>query len=198
MASKYIILDTNIISEAQKPRPRPEVSEWLSRLSPAIVAIPFSAVFETSYGIKLVERTHPDKAVRLMEWQRQLLSFDFVMPQCTPEVARLLAQMASARPLKHYWLNPTGPSEKSRRLNFGSDPLIAATAIAHEMPIATLDVRDFALINHYFPLPGLFDPMSGEWIIGPPAGWSFELQADAQLEESADTWAAANVIRLRA
>lgn len=196
MTSKYIILDTNIISEAQKPRPRPELSRWLEDLSPSIVAIPFSAVFETSYGIKLVEKSHPEKAERLTEWQRQLLGFDFVMPQCTAEVAQLLAEMASAAPLKHYWLNPTGPWEKSRRLKFGSDPLIAATAIVHSMPIATLDVRDFALINHYFALPGVFHPLSGEWIIPPPEGWTFE--RDENWHEHKESRTAGNVIRLRA
>lgn len=199
MASKYIMLDTCIISEAQKPRPRPDVAAWLRRLSPSLVAIPFQVIFETSYGIKIVERSHPEKARQLSEWLRQLLAHDFVMPVPTPAVAQIMASMASTGPLKNYWLNAP-EYEKSRKLKFGSDPVIAATAIAHEMPIATLDVRDFMLINHFFPLPGLYDPSSGEWVIGPPDGWTFD--TDEHFETHAVdrdmNRMTGNVIKLRA
>lgn len=199
MASKYIILDTCIISEAQKPRPRPEVSEWLRRLPSSIVAIPFQAIFETSYGIKLVERSHPSKARQLSEWLRQLLTYDFVMPVPTPAVAQIMADMASTGPLKNYWLGAP-EYEKSRKLKFGSDPVIAATAIAHEMPIATLDARDFMLIHHYFPLPGLYDPSNDEWVVEPPAGWTFNADEHPETHavDQGKNRMTGNVIRLRA
>ncbi|MCQ1572734.1 PIN domain-containing protein [Neorhizobium galegae] len=195
MASEYIMLDTCIISEAQKPRPKPEVSEWLAQLSPKIVAIPFPVIFETSYGIKLVEKGHPAKAQKLRQWLDGLLAHDFVMPVPTPAVAHIMAEMASTGPLMNYWRGAP-EHERSSKLKFGSDPIIAATAIAHEMPIATMDVRDFMLIHHYFPLPGLYDPVSGEWVVDPPSGWSFAAK-DNEFDHH-ETHPTGNVIRLRA
>lgn len=172
MASKYIMLDTCIISEAQKPRPRPELTEWLAELPSSTIAIPFSAIFETSHGIRLLADTDPEKAERLTKWQAELLSYEFHIPSTTARVAELLSAMACTGPLKYHWITcPDVPNTKKRKLKFGSDPMIAATAIAHQMPIATFNIRDFVLIDRYFPLPGVYDPMSSEWIIRPPNDW---------------------------
>ncbi len=173
MASKYIILDTNILSEVQKPRPRPELVAWLEGLSPSMVAIPYSAFFEMSYGIELIAGTEPDRAAKLRRWRAHLLSLDFNIPDTTPEVGEIVAQMACKGPLKDHWiLWPDNNGAVRRKLKFGTDPMIAATAIAHGMPIATMNIKDFVLIDRYFPLPGVFDPLSMEWIIEPPLGCS--------------------------
>ncbi|MGR9449163.1 PIN domain-containing protein [Rhizobium leguminosarum] len=183
MASKYIILDTNILSDAQKPRPRPELIAWLEGLSPSKVAIPYSALFEISYGIELVSQTDPERANKLRNWRAQFLSLDFAMPETTPEVGEIVAKMACKGPLKDHWIMwPDVSGAQRRKLKFGSDPMIAATAIAHQMPIATLNVRDFLLIDRYFPLPGIFDPLSMEWIVDPPSGWTFAPDLQPEVE----------------
>jgi predicted nucleic acid-binding protein len=199
MASNYIVLDTCIISEAQKTRPRPEVSAWLRRLAPSKVAIPFQVIFEVSHGIKLVEKANPRKAQQLAEWFEELLGHNFLMPQLTPHVASIMAEMATTGSLKNYWLGAP-EHEKSRKLKFGSDPIIAATAIAHGMPIATVDARDYMLIHHYFPLPGLYDPIADEWVVDPPVGWSFETESDPTSEATDHDMnrMTGGVIRLRA
>lgn len=203
MASKYIILDTNILSEAQKPRPRPELVVWLETLSPSLVAIPYSAIFEISYGIALLADTDPERADKLKKWRAEFLALDFIIPETNPDVADVVAQMACKGPLKDHWITcPDVNGIKKRKLKFGSDPMIAATAIVHQMPIATLNVRDFILIDRYFPLPGLFDPISMEWIVGPPAGWSFASAADTARPPSerceSKPGATGKVIKLRA
>ncbi|MHC2297966.1 putative nucleic acid-binding protein [Rhizobium mongolense] len=104
MASKYIILDTNILSDAQKPRPRPELIAWLEGLSPSKVAIPYSALFEISYGIELVSQTDPERANKLRNWHAHFLSLDFAMPETTPEVGEIVARMACKGPLKDHWI----------------------------------------------------------------------------------------------
>ncbi|RWX40263.1 type II toxin-antitoxin system VapC family toxin [Rhizobium leguminosarum] len=183
MASKYILLDTNILSDAQKPRPRPELVAWLEGLSPSKVAIPYSALFEISYGIELVSQTDPERANKLRNWRAQFLSLDFAMPETTPEVGEIVAKMACKGPLKDHWIMwPDVNGAQRRKLKFGSDPMIAATAIAHQMPIATLNVRDFLLIDRYFPLPGIFDPLSMEWIVDPPPGWTFAPDQQPEVE----------------
>ncbi len=208
MASEYIILDTNILSEAQKPRPRPELVAWLETLPPSKAAIPYSAFFEISYGIELIVDSDPQRANQLRTWRDHFLSLDFMIPDTTPEVGAIIARMACKGPLKDHWIMwPDATGGQKKKLKFGSDPMIAATAIAHEMPIATLNAKDFLLIDRYFPLPGLFDPLSLEWIIHPPSGWSFEdisagsqnssLKGKAVGAREADQ-GGCNVIRLRA
>lgn len=208
MASDYIILDTNILSDAQKPRPRPELVAWLETLPPSKVAIPYSAFFEISYGIELIADTDPQRANKLRAWRDHFLSLDFMIPDTTPEVGAIIAQMACRGPLKDHWIMwPDASGSQKKKLKFGSDPMIAATAIAHEMPIATLNVKDFLLIDRYFPLPGLFDPLSLEWIVDPPLGWSFDgdlsssqekMRADATVKRSETNSRNCTVIRLRA
>ncbi|TWF49480.1 PIN domain-containing protein [Neorhizobium alkalisoli] len=199
MASKYIVLDTCIISEAQKPRPRPEVSAWLRRLPPSKVAIPFQVIFEVSHGIRLVEKANPGKARQLSEWFKELLAHNFFMPELTCEVADIMAAMATTGALRNYWLGAP-EHEKSKRLKFGSDPIIAATAIAHGMPIATVDARDYMLIHRYFPLPGLYDPVVGEWVVDPASGWSFEVEDDPEVSavDHNPNRMTGGVVRLRA
>lgn len=188
MASKYIILDTNILSDAQKPRPRPELIAWLEGLSPSKVAIPYSAFFEISYGIELVAQSDPERANKLRKWRAHFLSLEFAVPETTPEVGEIVARMACKGPLKDHWIMwPDVNGGQRRKLKFGSDPMIAATAIVHEMPIATLNVRDFLLIDRYFPLPGVFDPLSMEWIVDPPPGWSFKPDMESEAKEN-DEW----------
>lgn len=181
MASEYIILDTNILSEAQKPRPRPELVAWLETLPPSKAAIPYSAFFEISYGIELIVDSDPQRANQLRTWRDHFLSLDFMIPDTTLEVGAIIARMACKGPLKDHWIMwPDATGGQKKKLKFGSDPMIAATAIAHEMPIATLNAKDFLLIDRYFPLPGLFDPLSLEWIVDPPTGWTFEYDAMAR------------------
>ncbi len=210
MASNHIILDTNIVSEAQKPRPRPELVAWLQSLSSSQVAITYSTFFEMSYGIELLADTDPQRTEILRKWRAEFLTFNFAMPETTPEVGEVLAKMACKGPLKDHWiLWPEANGGQRRKLKFGSDPMIAATAIVHSMPIATLNVKDFLIIDRYFPLPGVFDPLSMEWIVDPPPGWSFNESTDtgshegdakrkASEERALDTESTCKIIRLRA
>jgi hypothetical protein len=49
----------------------------------------------------------------------------------------------------------------------GADLSIAAIAIAGGAVIATDDIGHFLRIHDEFPLPGLFNPIKGEWHVGP-------------------------------
>ncbi|MCD2185469.1 PIN domain-containing protein [Rhizobium sp. GN54] len=159
MADDIFLLDTNIISDSSKVRPNPTISGWLRQQHR--VAIPFAALLEVETGIAEKCRSNPDKAEELWLWMDELLGMDFEYPLPTPQVARQLAKLVCCRPLTHLWF----VNEYSDRKKPGQDLFIAATSIVYDMPIATLNVKDFETIDRFFPLPGVYNPANGLWAI---------------------------------
>lgn len=153
------LLDTNIISESSKIRPNPTIADWLREQHR--VAIPFAALLEVETGITEKCRSNPHKAEELWMWMDELLEMDFEYPLPTPLVARQLAKLVCCRPLTHLWY----VNERSDRKKPGQDLFIAATSIVYDMPIATVNVKDFETIDRFFPLPGVFNPANGLWAV---------------------------------
>ncbi|MDK1386573.1 PIN domain-containing protein [Sinorhizobium sp. 8-89] len=159
MATDIFLLDTNILSESSKPRPHPTISAWLKQQRR--VAIPFAVILEVETGIADKHRSNPDKAEELWRWMDELLETDFEYPEATPKVARVLGKLLCCKPLTHLWL----VNENADKKKPGQDLFIAATSIVYDMPIATLNVRDFETINRFFPLPGVYNPGNGMWAL---------------------------------
>lgn len=119
------LVDANVLSEATKPEPDVRVVEWLQRNEASLVVDPI-VLGEIRFGILLLPRGA--RRARLERW------FDEGVRgiECLPwdaatglRWAELLADLRSrgrAMPLK--------------------DSLVAATALAHELPLATLNRRD--------------------------------------------------------
>jgi len=156
------LLDTSVLSHAQYSRQHPAVGAWLE--GQESVAIPFPALLEVQQGIIEVEITQPDLAAELLIWLERLLSMDHDYPEINPEVARVLAMLYCCEPLRHLWYtNPVNAKKKKP----GQDLFIAAVSIAHNIPIATLNDKDFALIDQYHRLPGAYNPAFSFWIVAP-------------------------------
>jgi len=167
MPVDVFLIDTNVISNSIKAKPNPVVTAWM--LAQETIAIPFPVFLEVERGIAERRRTDPSRADALSAWFDDVQAAKFLYPESTPEVARLLGSMMSCRPLSHLW---TGVSSYKGRKP-GQDLFIAAIAICHDLPIATMDQRDFGLINDYYALPGVFNPAAGTWDVLPgdgPAG----------------------------
>ncbi|PDT50156.1 PIN domain-containing protein [Sinorhizobium fredii] len=163
MLLDIFLLDTNVISNAQKKKPHPTLAAWLDRQSK--VAIPFPVIVEIEQGIREVSISNPEKASELRAWIDDILESDILYPDITPQVAQHLAALQCCRPLKNLWrIDPNARKQKS-----GQDLFIAAVSLAYELPIATMD-RDFVVIHRYFPLPGLYDPIRDEWLVHPEFG----------------------------
>ena len=123
--ARYLV-DANVLSEATKPNPDVRVVEWLRRHEPEIAIDPI-ILGEVRFGIALLPRGR--RRSRLEHW------FDEGVGrlQCIPiegdtglRWAKLLASLRAsgrAMPIK--------------------DSLIAATALTHDLAIATLNRRDF-------------------------------------------------------
>jgi predicted nucleic acid-binding protein len=156
------LLDTSILSDAQNPKPLVRVQRWLRKQ--ACVAIPFPVILEIEQGILDVRRTRPHRADELRAWLTKVLVSEFEYPEITPEVARTLADMNCCGPLKNFWyVNPNGKKEKRP----SQDLFIAAISIVHDLPLATMNEKDFVFIDGYFPLPGVYNPNTGCWAVRP-------------------------------
>ncbi|MCS4243137.1 putative nucleic acid-binding protein [Rhizobium sp. BIGb0125] len=125
------------------------------------LALSFPAIAELRRGAYLSSKTDPQKAMRLHDWIDDLLSVDFQFAQLTSKASDLYAQMTTVGPLRHLYM--TSPGQKKDKI--GHDLLFAALSITHQMPIASFNARDFVLIDKYFPLPGVFDPLNALWSV---------------------------------
>ena len=131
------IADANLLSEPTKPDPTPQVLEWL-RLNEEHLAVTPVILGELEYGILLLPSSKRKKQLEV--WFEKIrstarcLDFD---SKAASSWARLLAHLKSkghAMPIK--------------------DSLIAASAIAHNLTLATRNTRDFknakvSLINPF-------------------------------------------------
>ena len=122
---KYIV-DANLLSEATKPDPAPQVLEWL-RLNEQNLAVTPVVLGELEYGVLLLPASRRKKQLEL--WFEKIrstahcLDFD---SKAASSWAHLLAHLKSkghAMPIK--------------------DSLIAASAIAHNLTVGTRNTRDF-------------------------------------------------------
>lgn len=127
MAPRYL-LDTSVFSQPIRPRPLPACQNRWQRYGDARLAVPAIAIAEIEYGLF---RKNSDKlwtAYRTILKDR-LVSFDF-----SASVASVFGEM------------------KSKQAELGQpvddfDLAIAATAVAHDLTVATLNKRHFKLID---------------------------------------------------
>ncbi len=122
---KYLV-DANVLSEPTKQAAEPRVIDWLRRHEAQLVINPI-VLGELEYGILSLPTGRRRK--RLEEWfstgvlRLHVLAFD---GNAAGVWARLLAAL----------------KKKGRAMSI-KDSLIAATAIAHDLEIATRNVADF-------------------------------------------------------
>lgn len=120
------IADANLLSEPTKPEPSPQVLEWLRRNEEQLAVTPI-ILGELEYGILLLPASKRKKQLEV--WFEKIRStahcLDFDSKAASSWV-HLLAHLKSkghAMPIK--------------------DSLIAASAIAHNLTVATRNTRDF-------------------------------------------------------
>ena len=120
-----ILLDTVVVSELRKARPNPRVIAWMHSLHEADVFLSVVTIGEIERGIRKLRDV--DFANTLTRWLEDLLRFygDRILP-ITPDIARRWGRLSA----------DLG--------NEGADLLVAATAAAHGLTVATRNVRHFA------------------------------------------------------
>lgn len=132
------VVDANVLSEATKAAPNQRVVNWLRRNESELVVNPI-VLGEIEYGILLLPAGK--RRTRLLEWFAQgvqrMRSLDLDARAATAWAGLLarLKKKGAAMPIK--------------------DSLIAATAIANGLSVATRDVEDYR--NAGVPLVNPFD-----------------------------------------
>lgn len=120
------LVDANVLSEGTKPRPDPRVLEWLGSNESRVVVDPV-VLGEVRFGILLL--APGERRARLESWFEQGLT----RLQCLPWDSTVGLR----------WAELLADLRRSGRPMAVKDSLIAATALAHGLELATLNRRDF-------------------------------------------------------
>jgi predicted nucleic acid-binding protein len=120
------LVDANVLSEATKPDPDAGVVEWLRRNERSLLVDPI-ILGEVRYGILLLSRSA--RRARLEGW------FD--------DGVRRIECLQWNATVGLRWAELLARLRRSGRPMSIKDSLIAATALAHDLTVATLNRRDF-------------------------------------------------------
>lgn len=155
--SESFLLDTCVLSEMSKSRPSPAVL-WFLETS-ANLFLPTAVLMEFQLGITEASSKDPIRAVRLSNWYSRIIAAGLPILDTTKEVAEVWGVLAADSRLRGLIVGD-GRAKKPRN---GQDIHIAAFCLVHRLPIATMNARDFALIDRYYPLPGIYNPSEDRW-----------------------------------
>lgn len=120
------LVDANVLSEATKPKPNPRVVEWLRRNERWVVVDPI-VLGEIRFGILLMAR-----GARRRELERWF-----------GEGVRRIECLPFDATVGLRWAELLAALRKRGRPMSVKDSLIAASALAHEVSVVTLNRRDF-------------------------------------------------------
>ncbi|MET3578846.1 putative nucleic acid-binding protein [Mesorhizobium robiniae] len=125
-----IVLDTNVVSEASKPAPDPNVSAWFRKQDLLALYMCGPVIMEQSFGAeRFLNKTGSDRYVRVLD---HLISQQFAgrIVDFTGSVPRLAGKLRAAR------------EQRGRPISL-ADAMIAASCLAHDATLATRNIRDF-------------------------------------------------------
>ena len=125
-----LLLDTNVLSEVTRPRPDARVLQWLDELDEDRSFISVVSIAEIRRGVALMDKGRKRDA--LNEWLTSDLPQRFDQRVIAVEQDVALA-----------WGDLMGDAKRNGRNLSSMDGLIAATAIAHDLALATRNIRDF-------------------------------------------------------
>jgi predicted nucleic acid-binding protein len=136
--ARYLV-DANVLSEATKPGPDQRVIDWLTHHEPELAVDPV-ILGEIRFGILLLERSR--RRSRLERWFEEGVQ----RLECIPWEASTGLRWAELLAT----LRAQGRSMPIK------DSFIAATALAHDLAVVTLNSRDFDAAG-----VSIVDPLGG-------------------------------------
>ncbi len=156
------VLDTDVVSNLRKKKPHPSLLSWIDEIGWQELATSVLTIMEVQIGIERARRSNPEVAESVQKWlagllqagQPQTLSLDV-------DAALLLGRMNETPALRNFLVG----DPVTKKTKTGADLAISSIAIAHNAVVATGNCGDFLAIHEYFPLPGLFDPFQGKWLV---------------------------------
>jgi predicted nucleic acid-binding protein len=159
------ILDKDVVSNLRKKKPHPTLISWMDDVGWQELATTVLTVMEIQIGIERARRSDTAAAESVQKWFAGLLQVG--KPQVLSlgtDAAVLLGRMNETPALRNFLVHDPG----TRKTKTGADLAIASIAIAENAVVATGNGGDFLLIHQHFPLPGLYDPFLGKWLVVPP------------------------------
>ncbi len=125
-----LLLDTNVLSEVTRPSPDARVLEWLDGLDEDRSYISVVSIAEIRRGVALMDEGRKREA--LVEWLARDLPQRFEQRVLPVDEAVALA-----------WGDLMGLAKRRGRGLSSMDGMIAATAITHQLTLATRNTKDF-------------------------------------------------------
>lgn len=119
------LLDTNVISELRRPKPHREVVAWLSSVAKDAVFLSAVTIGELQIGVENLREQDTARAEIIEQWVEAVAANYNVLPMDTASFRRW-AQLMRGQPLE-----------------IVADAMIAATALVHNLTVATRNLRDF-------------------------------------------------------
>jgi toxin FitB len=119
------LLDTNVVSELRRPRPHGAVVTWLRTVPDSDVYVSAVTIGEIQAGVELTREQMPEKAAEIESWLEQVADTYNILVMDARSF-RLWARLMHRQ--------PDHPIE---------DAMIAATAAAHGLIVATRNIRDY-------------------------------------------------------
>lgn len=151
------LLDTCVLSETSRRNPHPAVVRFIETAENLM--LPVAVVMEFQMGITEISYKDPVRAVRLAAWYQRLAASGLPVIDTNTEVAEVWGVLAADPRLKNLFV----ANARAQRPRAGQDLHIAAVALVHRIAIATMNVKDFTLIDRFYPLPGIYNPMEEKW-----------------------------------
>ena len=129
-----LLLDTNVLSEVQRPTPAPKVLAWLDRVDEDRTFISVASIAELRRGIALLDDGR--RRMALTAW----LNHD--LPTRFAERVLPIDHAVAER-----WGDLVAQSRRSGIALSVMDGIFAATALAHQLTLVTRNVKDFAALG---------------------------------------------------
>jgi toxin FitB len=129
------LLDTNVISELRRLRPHKTVAAWIDAIPDQQMHLSAVTIGELQAGVEVTRAQDPRKARQIEAWVDQVAQTWNVLPM-------------DARTFRIWARLMVGRSD-----TLIEDAMIAATAMAHGLTVATRNVRDFMALG-----VSVFDP----------------------------------------
>lgn len=123
------LLDTNIVSELRRPRPHGAVLAWIQKVPDLQLYLSAVTVGEIQAGIEITRQQDEAKARELSLWLDRIAS-SWQILNMDAECFRVWAQLMHGRSDTLY-----------------EDAMIAATALVHDLTVATRNVKDFKVFK---------------------------------------------------
>ena len=132
---KGFLLDTNIPSEMLRPRPDPNVADWVKRQANETLFVSVVTMGELRRGITLLAEQSRRRAELEQMIHEKVPSWfqDRILP-----VTRIIAER---------WGVLDGERQLAGRPMNIADGMIAATALEHDLTVVTRNVKDFSGIG---------------------------------------------------